>query len=339
MPKALIHVFSGTGNTRVAADAFAAELNKQSWQTSLRPVEDGPIKSGEAALHAFFFPVYATAMPHIMARYLLRLPRGRGARAAVFCTNGRISLRFRDGYQGWALHQARMLLKLRGYDAFLSDAFDMPHNITAFGPPCKDEPCEKLVEMTGPRICAAARAAAAGERRHRKVFIPNFLWCVPFGLLYSWVGRHVIGKMFAADAGCSACGLCAKQCPVNNIKLKGGRVWFGWRCEGCMRCINACPRRAIQFSAARVAAFLFASFWNPFIAFGLYKTGFLAGAIGGFPAFVVDLAFVLACTFALFVLFDWLFFALGYVPGVRRVLSWGHTKLYGRYDGGKFEIH
>jgi ferredoxin len=333
MPTALIHCFSGTGNSRLAAELFADGLEKLGYSTALRSMEDGLYPGGDAVdMHIFFFPVYATALPHIVARYLLRLPKGRGARAAVFSTNGRISARFRDGYQGWALHQARLLLKLRGYDAFRSDTFDMPHNVTAFGPPCRDESCRKLMEMTAPKIAEAARGAVAGERRHRKIFLLNFIWCVPFGLLLSWIGRRAIGKLYSSGGKCKACGLCAKKCPVGNIKMKGKRVWFGWRCEGCMRCINVCPKQAIQFSTVRVAAIVFASVWNPLIAFGVYKMGFLAGVIGGFGAFVADLLIMLAVTFVLFNVFDWIIFLLGFVPGVRRVLAWGHTTLYCRYD-------
>ena len=339
MPKALIHCFSGTGNTQVAADIFMAELAKQVYDAEPRSIEEGLCNSGETAdLHVFFFPVYATAMPHIMAKYLSRLPRGQGTKVAVISTNGRISSRIRDGYQGWALHQARLILKLRQYDAFYSDTFDMPHNITAFGLPGKDDSREKLILATAPMIVKAAQKAAKGEGYHRKVFLPNFLWCVPFSLFYSWSGRHTLGKLFASDGKCTGCGLCAKKCPAHNIKMIGRQSWFGWGCEGCMRCINACPARAIQFSAVRLAAFAFASLWNPLIAFGLYKTGFLAGTVGGFGAFILNLIFVSVCTFVLFNVLDWILFALGFVPWVRRVVAWGHTTLFGRYNGEKFKI-
>jgi ferredoxin len=208
----------------------------------------------------------------------------------------------------------------------------MPHNVTAFGPPCKDDSCNKIIRATAPKIAQAAQRVAAGERYHRKIFLPNIIWCLPFGLLLSWIGRHALGKLYASDAKCTGCGLCARKCPVHNIKLKGRRVWFGWHCEGCMRCINICPVQAIQFSAVRLAALVLASVWNPLVAVGLYKMDFLAGTIGGFGALVADLLFILVCTFVLFAMLDWILFALGFVPGVRRVVAWGHTTLFGRYN-------
>lgn len=45
---------------------------------------------------------------------------------------------------------------------------------------------------------------------------------------------------------CTRCGLCAKNCPEDNIRLENGKVRFGHRCDMCMRCSFFCPANAIK---------------------------------------------------------------------------------------------
>lgn len=46
---------------------------------------------------------------------------------------------------------------------------------------------------------------------------------------------------------CIGCGICTKVCPAGCWTLKNGKpVYEGTMCQGCMACIHACPRKAIQ---------------------------------------------------------------------------------------------
>ena len=59
-------------------------------------------------------------------------------------------------------------------------------------------------------------------------------------------------KVFAANADvCTRCGLCARECPANNITLDGGSLprWHG-KCTMCLSCIHRCPVRAIEYGKA-----------------------------------------------------------------------------------------
>ena len=46
---------------------------------------------------------------------------------------------------------------------------------------------------------------------------------------------------------CIGCGLCAEKCPQKNIEMKDGKPVWKAQCYQCLRCINACPRQAIQY--------------------------------------------------------------------------------------------
>ncbi len=44
---------------------------------------------------------------------------------------------------------------------------------------------------------------------------------------------------------CTGCGLCVRQCPMENLVMEQNRVVAKDRCTMCYRCISSCPQRAI----------------------------------------------------------------------------------------------
>lgn len=338
MGEVLVHYFSGTGNSLLAARQIGEELQKYDWKPVFHPVEKGPPDNmGSFGLHIFFFPVYATAVPHIMIKYIQGLPDGNNTKAVVISTNGKISTRFRDGYQGWALYQARLALRLKKYQVFLSETLDYPHNVTIAGPPRREKFNQQIIEQVSVKLPLLAEKIAEGRKSHRHIFWPNILWSLPFGYLFSWFGRRVLGKLFAADSGCIACGVCVKHCPAKAIRFRSQKVRWGWNCEGCLRCINQCPKKAIQLSAIRLIVPLVALFVNPmnFIPHGI--SGWVAEKLGKIGLTVFDLLLFTAFYIIFIVVFDWVVFQISLVPFMRNIINWGYTKFYGRYSAKKYE--
>lgn len=76
---------------------------------------------------------------------------------------------------------------------------------------------------------------------------------IPFkSLMINRVGRiepfaaRFFGLELHAKKSCSKCGLCVKECPEGNIKMKdNGKIKFGFKCMMCMRCIYHCPTQSI----------------------------------------------------------------------------------------------
>lgn len=55
-------------------------------------------------------------------------------------------------------------------------------------------------------------------------------------------------KHLCVSDKCISCGLCAKKCPVNAIKLVNGKpLWVKEKCVMCLGCLHRCPKFAIQY--------------------------------------------------------------------------------------------
>ena len=61
---------------------------------------------------------------------------------------------------------------------------------------------------------------------------------------------YVKAKKFYAKDTCISCGKCEHVCPLNNIKLEGGKPVWGTKCTHCMACIAKCPVEAIEYGKA-----------------------------------------------------------------------------------------
>lgn len=333
MPKAIFHYFSGTGNTFHVAQKIAETLHKAGYETEYDRIEEAHAsQKREADLHLFLFPVYAFAVPHIMRQYIRKLPAGTGEKTVVLSTNGRISVKTRDGYEGQALMQARRMLQRRGYNVFLTDTLDYPHSITNILNPPRLEAQTEIIRQAGIRLEKIAEKISKGETSLRVCNMFNHLWSWPFGWLYSLIGRRFLGKCYVADHTCTSCGRCAKVCPVQAIQMRSKKPRWKWNCEGCERCINSCPVNAIQTSAIRGGLMIGLMFYNPlfwrvfsFFSESAYK---MLGNVGGWIfANVVGLS--MYCI--VFYLLDKLLFLLERIPGLRRLFELAHTKKFRRY--------
>ena len=47
-------------------------------------------------------------------------------------------------------------------------------------------------------------------------------------------------------SNCTGCGTCEKMCPMNNIRISGGKPSFGVNCVSCGACIQNCPSNAMH---------------------------------------------------------------------------------------------
>lgn len=302
--RAAVYWFSGTGNAWKLARAACAEIGRRAAAPApvaaggtaceCRAIEQasGGGAVGEADLTGIVSPALGFGLPSNVASFLKRLPPGNGRKAFIAIALGNtetIALGARrmsiSPSGGIALRQAARTLRRRGYDVAWAEAFEMPTNwILAIDPPPRPR-ADALVARGSEKIRSSMNALMRGERFHRPV---SPLRAIPFAVVYalfSVIGRRYAGKLFYADDACDGCGECASRCPNGTIRWRSGRPAWGWSCLQCFRCINLCPRSAIQVSGlsivAAAAPFLLMEYFRrraivPPLAHGLAAAGRIA---------------------------------------------------------------
>ncbi|MBI5446510.1 MAG: 4Fe-4S dicluster domain-containing protein [Deltaproteobacteria bacterium] len=243
---------SGTGNSRLVAHWLAEAARAAGIAAEAVPMAASRARAPEAGLLGLVYPTHGFTAPWYVLRYALGLPRGRAAQAVVIATRAgaKVGRVFTPGLEGTAVYLVGLILALKGYRLRAALGVDMPSNWTAVHPGFGPEAAEAITSRARARATSLLERVLAGRTAFRGL-LPLLLGLAlaPVSLGYLVWGRFLFAKLFFATTRCNACGLCARLCPVGSLRVKGGdsgRPYWGLGCESCMRCMNFCPRRAVE---------------------------------------------------------------------------------------------
>lgn len=234
----MIFWFSGTGNSKYAAQRMAEALNEPllCMNDRIQAHDTAAVETGERLV--IVTPTYAWRIPRLVRDWLLQTEL-RGARQAWFVMTC-------GGEIGSADRYNRELCRVKGLSCMGTAQIVMPENyIAMFGVPQADE-ARRTVVKAEPDIDRAI--AVLREGLHFPPTRNNLYDRLMSGpvnpLFYSC---FVKDRAFTAGSACTGCGLCVKRCPTNNISLQNGRPVWGGSCTHCMACICRCPAEAIEY--------------------------------------------------------------------------------------------
>lgn len=231
----MIYYFSGTGNSKWVAEQLAGLTDDQT-QSIPELTKDGPtvVFVGADARVGIVFPVYAWGAPLLVEQFCSSIKIADGAYAFAVCTCGdeagntmeRLK-RYFDWKAAWSLAMPSNYIPMYDVD---SPALERQKTAAA------REKLSRIAEIirADGRAYDVRKGVAAGIKTAlvRPMFNTFARRTSPF---------HV------TDA-CDGCGLCARICPIQAIKIEQGAPrWVRKNCTQCLGCINRCPQRAIQY--------------------------------------------------------------------------------------------
>ncbi len=242
MKHVILYCFSGTGNTAFVCNHLKSELQKNvarvdliAMETIREPISSAALADVDAV--GLCFPVYAFRPAAIVQAFAKLLPNVSNMPMFHIKTAGGIG-----GLTQYASAALGKSLSKKGY------RLDYDRTVT-MGSNWFYEYDKRLVKQLAlaakEKIADIAKDIVIGKKRTlRPNVLQTFLAAfVSFG--EHRIGAKHFGVSLSTGSRCNACGLCAANCPQGNIRMDGARPVFGSSCLWCMRCIYACPKKAI----------------------------------------------------------------------------------------------
>ena len=232
----MIFYFSGTGNSRWAAEKIAAKLGDTLVDMAADKMPGHSFVSGQVV--GVVFPVYAWGPPQVVLDFVKKIS-ANGAFVFGVCTcadNVGRTMAILD--EALPLHSAYSLVMPNNYIIGRILGSDVEKRAAMA---LKVEQAEaRLTE-----ICADVRAG-------RKVFSVKIGHGVRLksliNTLFNKFGRST--KPFYVNAACNGCGFCAAICPAKVITLQDRQPSWDKQCWLCLACLNRCPQKAIEYGGA-----------------------------------------------------------------------------------------
>jgi len=251
----MIFYFSGTGNTRWAAQHLATATGESLYFIPDELKGDCTYSLAAHELIGFCFPVHGWQPPHIVRQFIRRLklqtPFSLHAHfcfALVTCGDsaGRtMEILDKELHRiGLALNSTFSLIMPESYVCLPFMYTDTPKRERE-----KIEKAKSDLEKYSSLIVEHQR----DQHQVRRGLLP-------------WTFSHVIGayfnsqmitdKKFTVDAGaCVLCGKCVQACPTGDVTLEaqepGGEKLPTWHhdgtCTNCLACYHHCPQHAINY--------------------------------------------------------------------------------------------
>ena len=243
--KTNIYYFSGSGNSLSVAKNLEDNL-----RVNLIPiaslVRQNNISNNNDSI-GFVFPIYDFKPPEIIFDFISKsesLPEKKYIFA--ICTYG--------------LSPGKALLtlneKLKSSGSHLSAGFTMAMPHSGIGSGAISSHLQSILNKKAKsqtkqiikyiqsgksgKIESQSFAQIVSSIRFKQMLAPffKFLWISLFKSL------EVLN--FQIDHNCNGCRICAKICPVENIKMVADRPEWLDQCAGCFACLNWCPKEAIS---------------------------------------------------------------------------------------------
>ena len=239
-----IYYFSGTGNTSWVVQCLSNKLTELGNEVQALSCENLDLSTDDldsVDIIGIAFPIYASFAPRNFQQFLLQLPKTTQKPLFAISTVGYIG-----GDVTWYTTEK---LKEKGYIPFLFSNIIMGNNLHL--PRLSPLPVTPYNKMKHRLKKAEDKITKLAQLINNKAIYKEGISV--FGRLFGITQRAIAAKFessafkgFYVDKSCTDCGLCIKNCPINNIIVKENKITFLENCILCTRCYNFCPAKSIQ---------------------------------------------------------------------------------------------
>ena len=229
--------YTGTGNSLWTARLLAENLGS----TELIPIAQagpGMIRPTSHVI-GLVFPVHIWGVPQPVIDFINRLDADSTKYYFAVAVNA--------GQVAGTLIQLKKLMGEKGIKLASGFSMNLPSNYIPWGGAIAKEKQEKLFSDAHEKIKRIADAVSARTRMapEKGPLWQNIFFSVIYHLSLSRVPK--MDKPFWADDQCTACMICQRICPADNIVITGKKPVWQHHCEQCFACIQWCPAEAIQY--------------------------------------------------------------------------------------------
>ncbi|MGD0090544.1 MAG: EFR1 family ferrodoxin [Planctomycetota bacterium] len=252
------YFLSGTGNAYRVATWWGEAAAGRAVAACIKPLAlakpEEEVGVGPEHLLALVLPAHGFTAPWTMIRFVLRLPQGKGTHASVMVTRAgtKFGPLFAPGMEGTAGWLLALILFCKGYSVRGVRGVDMPFNWMFAYWGMREDNARAIINRNRPRVMKSMEQILDGKRSLGGFFsLLLGLVLVQVSLVYLVFARFALAKVFFASNRCNGCGECARNCPVQALRMEGAarpRPYWTFGCESCMRCMGFCPQQAIEAS-------------------------------------------------------------------------------------------
>lgn len=263
MKKAVIYVFSGTGNTKLVAEMYKKYLTDYEttiYLVRMNRIEKAPElvpgtitlqkKNAKFAYYnvpdpenfdliGFGNPVHGFNTPSAMYDFICLMPALSKVTKTFFLKTSGEGLKVND----YTSQKYIKRLQKKNYDPVCERRYVMPYNMIFRHTP-EMVKSEYIYADAGVRL-NCRQLQTEGFREKVKVN-PLKYWFVPIVRILWWYARVQGPSMSVNKKKCLKCNKCVNACPLNNIKFDGETYKFGSNCVLCVACSFGCPKKAIS---------------------------------------------------------------------------------------------
>ena len=241
----MIFYFSGTGNTRWAAERLAAATGERLFVIAKELKTSCEYTLQENERIGFCFPVHGWQPPHIVREFVRRLKvnGARGHYAYALCTCGDST--------GLAMKMLAEELAGKGIVLQSWQSLIMPESYVCLPFMYTDTPEREREkkEEAARRLAVFEQVVAERVAGHPELTLGLTPWTFSH-IIGAYFNRYMItDKKFTVDSDvCIHCGRCAEVCPVGDITFDDTPTWKNdSSCTCCLSCYHHCPVHAINY--------------------------------------------------------------------------------------------